>query len=1077
MKSTIKASLLMLLFSLFCFDTTAQHSVAREWNEMLLASIRKDFARPTVHARNLFHTSIAMYDAWAAYDSVAQPFMLGDTIGSFACPFTGVPAPSNIDSARNEAISYAAYRLLKYRFRNSPGVGVSGPLQDSLFLALGYDSSYHSTNYASGPPAALGNYIAQQLIAFGLQDGANEQNNYANQYYSPINPPLVVKLPGNPDMIDPNRWQPLALGVFIDQAGNVIILPNGSPPFLSPEWGNVVPFSLTDSIKTVYTRDSSDYWVYHDPGTPPHIDTLNGGGLADDYKWTFALVSTWSSHLDPSDSVMWDISPASIGNIPNYPTSFTDHRNFYDLLNGGDPSLGYTVNPKTGQPYAPQIVPRGDYTRVLAEFWADGPNSETPPGHWFTILNYVNDHPQFQKKWRGHGPVIDDLEWDVKAYLTLGGAMHDVAIVAWGIKGWYDYTRPVSALRYMADQGQSSDTSLANYSPKGIPLIPGYIEVVDTGDALAGSNNTNVGKIKLKAWRGPDYITDPAVDEAGVGWILAENWWPYQRPTFVTPPFAGYISGHSTYSRTAAEVLSFMTGDEYFPGGLGEFPAPKNEFLVFEEGPSVDLTLQWAKYKDASDQCSLSRIWGGIHPPADDIPGRLIGMQLGPEVLVHAEKYFDDVNPEIVAVTPNKSLIADADTGVNSFTLTLTFSENMDTNIIPAVTFPIENPMAKTLSFNSANSSWTDWITYVASYDVVDSSETLMDIDVRITNAQDIIGNGLEQHDEADAFSIDMQNPNVVIITPSKNLIADSDTGLAAFTLTIVFDADMNNANNPVIEFPVADPLGKTLTYNNTSSWTNSTTFTAVYDVADSSETLNDIDVKVQAAKDVNGNDQLAFVSAGSFSIDTRNPNLVSVTASTDTITSAMIGTATFELTMLFDEDMDNSFKPTVLFPVENPIGTVLSPNISSSVWLNATTFSALYDVAYFPEKLTDIDVAVDVCEDLAGNGLVPFSNADKFSINIQDTSVGIFSATKQVLNIYPNPVSNNQVLTIALNEATSDLHLQLYNCQGTIINSRPILQNQKTVKIEIESIPQGIYLLRLYGSSSEWLAKIQVLN
>ena len=56
---------------------------------------------------------------------------------------------------------------------------------------------------------------------------------------------------------------------------------------------------------------------------------------------------------------------------------------------------GPHVNPPTGAPYTPQIVPRGDYTRVLAEFWADGPNSETPPGHWFTILNSVTDHPLF----------------------------------------------------------------------------------------------------------------------------------------------------------------------------------------------------------------------------------------------------------------------------------------------------------------------------------------------------------------------------------------------------------------------------------------------------------------------------------------------------------------------------------------------------------------------------------------------------------------------------------------------------------------------------------------------------------
>ena len=61
---------------------------------------------------------------------------------------------------------------------------------------------------------------------------------------------------------------------------------------------------------------------------------------------------------------------------------------------------------------------------------------------------------------------------------------------------------------------------------------------------------------------------------------------------------------------------------------------------MFEDGPSVDLTLQWATYRDAADQCSLSRIWGGIHPPADDIPGRLIGERVGIAAFHLAERDF-----------------------------------------------------------------------------------------------------------------------------------------------------------------------------------------------------------------------------------------------------------------------------------------------------------------------------------------------------------------------------------------------------------------------------------------------------
>ena len=135
-------------------------------------------------------------------------------------------------------------------------------------------------------------------------------------------------------------------------------------------------------------------------------------------------------------------------------------------------------------------------------------------------------------------------------------------------------------------------------------------------------------------------------------WIRATEWLPYQRPTFVTPPFAGYVSGHSTFSRAAAEVLTAITGDEFFPGGVGEFRATKDEFLVFETGPSTDITLQWATYRDASDQTSLSRIWGGIHPPIDDLPGRQIGVQVATTALDLVEQYLDGKQPaasEVIA--------------------------------------------------------------------------------------------------------------------------------------------------------------------------------------------------------------------------------------------------------------------------------------------------------------------------------------------------------------------------------------------------------------------------------------------
>ncbi len=634
LKNLLSALVILIILP----SLSAQPSVARIWNQALLQSVREDFARPPVHARNLFHTSLAMYDAWAAYDSTAETYFLGKTVGSYTCTFEGITIPADVKAAQEEALSYAVYRVLVQRFQFSPNAAITLNRLRNLMIELGYDPNFTSVDYANtNLPAALGNYLGYSIIFMGLQDGANEQYNYASFNYAPVNPILQPANPGNPNILDPNRWQPLSLSVAIDQNGNPI---PSTQLFQSPEWGRVQPFALTQDDLTINARNGVPYWVYHDPGPPPLLDTTTTGGLSDEVKWSYSLVSIWQSHLDPADSVMWDISPRSIGNVQSYPQTVEELRNFYKLEEGGDAGTGREINPRTGEPYAPQMVPRADYTRALAEYWADGPSSETPPGHWFSIFNKVMDHPAFERRYNGQGPLLDPLEWDVKAYFTLGGALHDAAVTAWGIKGWYDAGRPITALRYMAGKGQSSDPDLPHYHPAGLKLIPGYIELVEEGDTLAGTDGINVGKIKLYTWRGPAYISNPDTDIAGVGWILAERWWPYQRPTFVTPPFAGYISGHSTYSRAAAETLTLLTGDEYFPGGLGEFDIAANEFLAFEQGPSVNMKLQWATYRDASDQTSLSRIWGGIHPPFDDIPGRLIGAEVGIDAFYKARTYF-----------------------------------------------------------------------------------------------------------------------------------------------------------------------------------------------------------------------------------------------------------------------------------------------------------------------------------------------------------------------------------------------------------------------------------------------------
>ena len=636
--------LYILILLVISAAIAAQSSVARKWNELYLTAIRNDLARPVVHARNLYHSSAAMYDAWVLVNRSGSTALMGRTRRGYYLRLDTARLPEYPDrvAAAEAAISYAAYRILLHRYADAPGARLIRTRADQLMALLGYDPEVTAEDYTLSDPAALGNHIAAEIIAYGRNDGANEDYLYENDGYpDPANPPLVLNNPFSIYQLkDPSRWQPLAFpGAVIDQSGNV--LDGNIPGFLGATWGKVDPFAIPASAKTESTvafPTPADSPVYHDPGPPPFYDPSDTSEF-NFYRWNFETVLKWSGHLDPADSVVWDVSPGGRGNLTTpLPETPAEYRAFYRQHEGGQPGTGRPINPVTQQPYPPNPVLRGDYTRVLAEFWADGPASETPPGHWFTILNGVMDHPLFERRLWGEGEELSALEYDVKAYLLLGGAMHDAAITAWSIKGKYDYVRPITAIRYLSSQGQASVIDNPYYNPEGIRLDEGYIELVDRAEEVV---NTTVGMtVKARAWIGNTFIDDPDLEMAGVDWINPTAWEPYQRPTFVTPNFAGYISGHSTFSSAAATVLEVLTGTPYFPGGVGEFLAKKNEFLVFEEGPSQDVLLQWATYRDAAAETSLSRIWGGIHPPVDDIPGRRIGRLIGQDAVALADSLF-----------------------------------------------------------------------------------------------------------------------------------------------------------------------------------------------------------------------------------------------------------------------------------------------------------------------------------------------------------------------------------------------------------------------------------------------------
>ncbi len=577
-------------------DLAPKGSIARQFNEQLLNAIRRDVPRPTVHARNLLHTSIAMWDAWAAYDGRAQGVVYNEK-----------EEAQDIEAAREEAIAYAAYRVLSHRYHDAVGGAVSQSCFDDFMDVLDLDPEDDAE--AGDYPRAVGNRIGRAVIEAFADDGANETHDYRDpDEYAPDHPPLIVDESGVVTD-EPTEWQQILLAEAVTQNG--ISEGAGVRKYVGAHWREVQPFAMS--------RPEGES-TYFQPDMVP--DELNA-----DLIDAAVEVLRKTAELDIEDGVEIDISPASYGN---------------NSLGKND-GTGYSENPKTKKPYDPQKVLRGDFTRVLAEFWADGPTSETPPGHWNTIANYLADHPDHEARLFGEGDELDSLSWDVHIYLALNGALHDAAIAAWELKRHHTSARPITLIRYLSELGQSSDPDGPSYDPNGLPLVDDLIEIISEESSAEGERHHHLrryqGEVAVRSWRGEPGDRENHI--GGIDWVRGVDWIPYQRRTFVTPAFPGYVSGHSTFSRAAAEALTQLTGDPYFPGGLG-FYRLEPGYLVFEYGPSSPIELQWATFYDAADQAGQSRLWGGIHIRHDDYDGRIIGSEIGQLAVDYSRSFFGD---------------------------------------------------------------------------------------------------------------------------------------------------------------------------------------------------------------------------------------------------------------------------------------------------------------------------------------------------------------------------------------------------------------------------------------------------
>lgn len=142
-----------------------------------------------------------------------------------------------------------------------------------------------------------------------------------------------------------------------------------------------------------------------------------------------------------------------------------------------------------------------DEQKAIVEYWADGPDSELPPGHWVLFAEWVS---------RRDRHTVDD---DAKMFFAMTNALLDASIAVWDCKRTFDYVRPITAVRFL----------------------------------MAGQD--------IRAWGGPF---------RGTQTIRGEQWQAYQTSAVPTPAFPEFSSGHSAFSAAAAEVLRSYTGSDAF---------------------------------------------------------------------------------------------------------------------------------------------------------------------------------------------------------------------------------------------------------------------------------------------------------------------------------------------------------------------------------------------------------------------------------------------------------------------------------------------------------------------------------
>ena len=229
--------------------------------------------------------------------------------------------------------------------------------------------------------------------------------------------------------------------------------------------------------------------------------------------------------------------------------------------------------------------------KALVEFMRDGPRSTGQSGHWLRIAQDVSRRDR------------NGIDEDVKLFFSVGNVAFDAFIACWEAKRYYDSSRPWTLVRHY-------------YKGK-----------------------------KVVGWGGAG---------KGVVELPAEDWHPYSPLTFITPPFPGYPSGHSTVSGAAARMLELFTGSDRYGEverrQAGELTEPGFDCKIMQQhlkkfplDPKLScaVALRLPTFSVTAKMAGLSRVLGGYHIQTDNVDGLKLGRTIAEHSWPKYQAYFD----------------------------------------------------------------------------------------------------------------------------------------------------------------------------------------------------------------------------------------------------------------------------------------------------------------------------------------------------------------------------------------------------------------------------------------------------